>query len=167
MRRAAPERFCGAGKRVPVRLTAPARGRERLKRIFGVRGPGFVPSAWPARSQGPRILPPPKDRFPPAPKPLGARLWPLPFDPRGGGVRGRVAILWRRRGRLLLRRPVPSPHLVPRAVCQSAESPAACQRRPGPSAVAFPVSSGGPGCSPPPPPCPPSQNRRWKRSSQS
>lgn len=33
-----------------MRLTAPARGREQLKRFFGVRGPRFVPSACRVRS---------------------------------------------------------------------------------------------------------------------
>ena len=56
-----------------------------------------------------------------------------------------MAILWRRRGWLLLRRPIPSPLLTPLAVCQSVKSPASRQVRPRPRAFALPAALGGPG----------------------
>lgn len=56
-----------------------------------------------------------------------------------------MAILWQRRGWLLLRRPIPSPCVACLAVCQSLKSTPGRQVRPRPRAVALPAALGGPG----------------------
>lgn len=82
------------------------------------------------------------------------QLWRLPLSSDSGpcpltllsrwGERS-VAILWWRRGRLLLRRPIPHPLLACLAVWQSVKSPASGQVRPWPRAIALPAALGGPG----------------------